>query len=71
MLEEVTALTDSTSQVICNRLPSGKQLPRSSRYLSEKSEKLYQEAQRFNYVSFLSCRIEEMQRNGGIYGREI
>ena len=47
VLEEIAASTDNVSQVASNQLQSVEQLHQSSSYLSDKSEKLYQETQRF------------------------
>ena len=47
VLEEIAASTDDVSQTASNQLQSVEQLHKSSSYLSDKSEKLYQETQRF------------------------
>ncbi|HWT74100.1 MAG TPA: methyl-accepting chemotaxis protein [Mobilitalea sp.] len=47
VLEEIAASTDNVSESAMNQLQSVEQLHRSSGYLSDKSEKLYQETQRF------------------------
>lgn len=47
VLEEIAASTDNVSQSASNQLNSIEQLHLSSSYLSDKSEELYQETQRF------------------------
>ena len=47
VLEEIAASTDNVSQTASDQLLSVEQLHQSSSYLSDKSEKLYQETQRF------------------------